>query len=212
MVSHRSRCVIPTTGRFRPCAARTAEQKKLGAVAKWLRQRIANPPSSVRIRPAPLAARTPDQRAESWLFLLRRQPGIIHAGRNEVAEVRAGTEQPLKRPKFRRVLAVACSGPHAPRSMHHPSQSPHDRKSHGDDRAQSIPTWKATPPTSAGFCFFDQTTGCYNTIPCRVLRVLWSYRSWRGRSEWIRNKTSHPHSRIGLRRRGFSRHGTPEKR
>jgi hypothetical protein len=41
-----------------------------GAVAKWLRQRIANPPSSVRIRSAPLwkAKVLRAQTAVSWLF------------------------------------------------------------------------------------------------------------------------------------------------
>jgi hypothetical protein len=37
-------------GRFRSSFARQTH----GAVAKWLRQRIANPPSSVQLRPAPL--------------------------------------------------------------------------------------------------------------------------------------------------------------
>ena len=44
-----------------------------GAVAKWLRQRIANPPSPVRIRPAPLFASRRIRRLRVLITGLRLQ-------------------------------------------------------------------------------------------------------------------------------------------
>jgi hypothetical protein len=50
-----------------------------GAVAKWLRQRIANPPSSVQLRPAPLGMRigTHSRNDATRRFHVERPPGRV---------------------------------------------------------------------------------------------------------------------------------------
>src|SRR5689334_18520074 len=51
-----------------------------GAVAKWLRQRIANPPSSVQLRPAPFIVFGRNMTHNFALYFILRHDGRLHRG------------------------------------------------------------------------------------------------------------------------------------